>query len=186
MFTIEHPTRGGFSLPPPGSQRDSAVSRCTLRRRNRGGDMVAAREGADMQQADHGVPIDAQQVDAPLSQFAVFLVVTVRHETTDLDVVRGVLAGLDDLAKTVGFRVCGRTSRAWPASARRHLDRLGLRVAPGRAAAVHRHHRRWPPGTVDAGRPALPHPRRPGGPLLRVRAAAARRTAARPSRSSMR
>ena len=94
-----------------------------------------------MQQADHRVPIDAQQVDAPLSQFAVFLVVTIRPEPTDLDAARGVLAGLDDLAKTVGFRdmganlscVVGIGSAAWdrlgrparPAELRRFIDITG-------------------------------------------------------------
>jgi porphyrinogen peroxidase len=57
-----------------------------------------------MGQTDRRVPIDAQKVDAPLSQFAVFLTVVVRQEPAALDVVREVVAGLDELAKTVGFR----------------------------------------------------------------------------------
>src|SRR3977135_1542084 len=50
------------------------------------------------------VPIDAQSIDAPLSQAAVFLVVTVANEQSALAKVSSVLGGLDDLVKTVGFR----------------------------------------------------------------------------------
>ncbi|HMO29824.1 Dyp-type peroxidase [Enterovirga sp.] len=50
------------------------------------------------------VPIDAQSIDAPLSQAAVFLVVTVAGEQAALAKVCSVLDGLDDLIKTVGFR----------------------------------------------------------------------------------
>jgi putative iron-dependent peroxidase len=60
-----------------------------------------------MEETNRRVPIDAQRVDAPLSQFAVFLVVTIGSETDDLRTARDVVAGLDDLAKTVGFRDMG-------------------------------------------------------------------------------
>ncbi|WP_334179915.1 Dyp-type peroxidase [Pseudoxanthomonas sp.] len=50
------------------------------------------------------VPIDPQSIDAPLSQAAVFLVVTVDVEAAALAQVCTVLDGLDDLVKTVGFR----------------------------------------------------------------------------------
>lgn len=50
------------------------------------------------------VPIDAQSIDAPLSQAAIFLVVTVADEQGALAKVFSVLDGLDDLIKTVGFR----------------------------------------------------------------------------------
>jgi porphyrinogen peroxidase len=53
------------------------------------------------------VPIDAQSIDAPLSVAAVFLVVTVAGEPAALAKVSEVLAGLDDLVKTVGFRDLG-------------------------------------------------------------------------------
>ena len=57
------------------------------------------------------VPIDAQSVDAPLSQAAVFLVVTVVSGQTALAKVCSALVGLDDLVKTVGFRdLSGRLS----------------------------------------------------------------------------
>ena len=57
------------------------------------------------------VPIDAQSIDAPLSQAAIFLVVTVGSEKTALAKVASVLEGLDDLVKTVGFRdLSGRLS----------------------------------------------------------------------------
>jgi putative iron-dependent peroxidase len=53
------------------------------------------------------VGIDAQSVDAPLSRAAVFLVVTVGERGADLATAREVLAGVDDLIKTVGFRDLG-------------------------------------------------------------------------------
>jgi porphyrinogen peroxidase len=57
------------------------------------------------------VPIDAQSIDAPLSQAAIFLVVTVGSDKTGLAKVASVLEGLDDLVKTVGFRdLSGRLS----------------------------------------------------------------------------
>jgi putative iron-dependent peroxidase len=57
------------------------------------------------------VPIDAQSIDAPLSLAAVFLVVTVPSEPAALAKVGAVLAELDDLVKTVGFRdLSGRLS----------------------------------------------------------------------------
>ena len=57
-----------------------------------------------MEETGRRVPIDAQKVDAPLSQFAVFLVVTIGPDDGHAAVVREVVAGLDDLVKTVGFR----------------------------------------------------------------------------------
>ncbi|BCH01509.1 Dyp-type peroxidase [Mesorhizobium loti] len=53
------------------------------------------------------VPIDAQSVDAPLSQSAIFLIVTVAGEQMALAKVCSVLGELDDLVKTVGFRDLG-------------------------------------------------------------------------------
>ncbi|GAA4180158.1 Dyp-type peroxidase [Gryllotalpicola koreensis] len=50
------------------------------------------------------IPLDAQSVAAPLSRFAVFLVVTVGASDAALEQARGVVAGVDDLIKTVGFR----------------------------------------------------------------------------------
>jgi putative iron-dependent peroxidase len=50
------------------------------------------------------VPIDAQSIDAPLSQAAIFLVVAVSDGEEALGKVRDMLGGLDDLVKTVGFR----------------------------------------------------------------------------------
>lgn len=57
----------------------------------------------------HGdrVPIDAQSVDAPLSRFAVFLVVTVGDDAASLQTVRDTISTIDDLVKTVGFRDLG-------------------------------------------------------------------------------
>ena len=50
------------------------------------------------------LPLDAQSVDAPLSRFAVFLVVTVGPSESALTQVREVVSEIDDLIKTVGFR----------------------------------------------------------------------------------
>ena len=49
------------------------------------------------------VPIDSQSIDAPLSRAAVFLTLTVAEGRESLQAVAGVLDGLDDLIKTVGF-----------------------------------------------------------------------------------
>lgn len=49
------------------------------------------------------VPLDAQSVDAPLSRFAIFLVVTA-VPGKELSYIRDVLSSIDDLVKTVGFR----------------------------------------------------------------------------------
>jgi len=57
------------------------------------------------------VPIDPQSVDAPLSQAAIFLVVSVAEGSAALARVCAALGGLDDLVKTVGFRdLSGRLS----------------------------------------------------------------------------
>ena len=50
------------------------------------------------------VPIAPQSIDAPLSRSAVFLVLMVSDADDAVDVVRSVLADLDGLVKTVGFR----------------------------------------------------------------------------------
>lgn len=50
------------------------------------------------------VPIETQSIDAPLSQAAIFLVVTVGNDPAALAKVCAALDGLDDLIKTVGFR----------------------------------------------------------------------------------
>jgi porphyrinogen peroxidase len=76
------------------------------------------------------VPIDAQSIDAPLSQAAIFLVVVVGDGEDALAKVRNTLGGLDDLVKTVGFRdlsarlscIAGLGSDFW--------DRLGEPTRP--------------------------------------------------------
>lgn len=50
------------------------------------------------------VPIDAQSIDAPLSQAAIFLVVTASDGEDALAKIRDILGGIDDLVKTVGIR----------------------------------------------------------------------------------
>jgi putative iron-dependent peroxidase len=67
------------------------------------------------------VPIAPQSIDAPLTRSAVFLVLGVADGKDATATVRGVLAGLEDLAKTVGFRdlearlacTVGIGSRVW-------------------------------------------------------------------------
>lgn len=76
------------------------------------------------------VGIDAQSVDAPLSRSAVFLTMTIGPTDAALDIARSVIAGIDDLVKTVGFRdldgrlscVVGIGDAAW--------DRLSPRSRP--------------------------------------------------------
>lgn len=71
--------------------------------------------------SERRVPIAPQQVDAPLTRAAVFLVVTVADDAHGT--VRDTLAGLDDLVKAVGFRDLGARlactvgigSRVWTA-----------------------------------------------------------------------
>ena len=53
------------------------------------------------------VPGEAQQVDAPLTQTAVFLVVTVDEAPSSIATVRSVLSDLSGLIETVGFRDLG-------------------------------------------------------------------------------
>lgn len=76
------------------------------------------------------VPIDAQSIDAPLSQAAIFLVVTVESDPASLAKALATLGGLDDLVKTVGFRdLSGRLSCI--AGIGRNLwDRLYLEQRP--------------------------------------------------------
>jgi putative iron-dependent peroxidase len=53
------------------------------------------------------VPIEAQQVDAPLTQTAVFLVVTITDAPDATATVRSVLSDLSGMIKTVAFRDLG-------------------------------------------------------------------------------
>jgi len=55
--------------------------------------------------SERRVPIAPQQVDAPLTRSAVFLVLSV--DDARVDDVRGVIAGIEDTVKTVGFRDLG-------------------------------------------------------------------------------
>ena len=76
------------------------------------------------------VPIEPQRVDAPLSRAAVFLVLTIGADAPALERVRGVIAGIGGLVRSVGFRDLGGRlscnvgigSRAW--------DRLGRPKRP--------------------------------------------------------
>ncbi|MBZ9807573.1 Dyp-type peroxidase [Mesorhizobium sp. BR1-1-9] len=77
------------------------------------------------------VPIDAQSVDAPLSQSAIFLVVTIADEPPVLARVCSVLGDLDDLVKTVGFRDLGGRLSCIAGIGRDLWDRL----SPGRRPA---------------------------------------------------
>lgn len=76
------------------------------------------------------VPIDAQSIDAPLSQAAIFLVVTVASEPAALAKVSSVLAELDDLVKTVGFRDLGGHLSCIAGIGRDLWDRLHLNSRP--------------------------------------------------------
>ena len=105
------------------------------------------------------VPIDAQQVDAPLSRFAVFLVVTVAGDDGALATVRDLISSIDDLVKTVGFRDLDGQLSCVVGIGRDLWDRL----SPGRRPLeLHR----FPPvaGAVHAA------PSTPGDLLFHIRA----------------
>ena len=76
------------------------------------------------------VPIDAQSIDAPLSQAAVFLVVTVNNEQAALATVCSALDGLDDLVKTVGFRDLSAKLSCIAGIGHDFWNRLGLDKRP--------------------------------------------------------
>ncbi|OTA94219.1 hypothetical protein M434DRAFT_394968 [Hypoxylon sp. CO27-5] len=62
-------------------------------------------QGVNMStRSGHRVPIEPQRVDAPLTQAATFLVVTIAHTPDAAQVVRSVLSGIDGLAKNVAIR----------------------------------------------------------------------------------
>lgn len=105
------------------------------------------------------VPIDAQSIEAPLSQAAIFLVLGVHEGSSSLAKVRGVLGGIDDLVKTVGFRdlsarlscIVGLGSALW--------DRFGTTDKP----------RELKPFTAIEGQPHRA-PATPGDLLFHIRA----------------
>lgn len=105
------------------------------------------------------VPIDAQSIEAPLSQAAIFLVVGVGEGEDALAKVREMVGGLDDLVKTVGFRdlsarlscIAGIGSDLW--------DRLGEPAKP----------RELKPFAAIEGKPHKA-PATPGDILFHIRA----------------
>ncbi len=108
---------------------------------------------------DDRTPIEPQSVDVPLSRFAVFLVVTVGAAPAALETVRGVVAGIDDLVKTVGFRSSGGALSCVVGVGARLWDRL----SPGRRPAELREF------APIAGTPHLA-PSTPGDLLFHIRA----------------
>lgn len=76
------------------------------------------------------VPIDAQSIDAPLSQAAVFLVVSVPDDAAALAKVCAVLEGLDDLLKAVAFRDLSARLSCIAGIGRGLWDRLLLDARP--------------------------------------------------------
>jgi putative iron-dependent peroxidase len=71
--------------------------------------MMSERSGSS---ADLRVPIEPQRIDAPLTQSAIFLVLTVRDAPDAIATVQNTLAGLAGLTKTVAFRGLGADWRA--------------------------------------------------------------------------
>ena len=65
--------------------------------------MVAAPSASDPSSAGR-VPIAPQQVDSPLTRSAIFLVLTITDRDDAVEAVKGVIGGIEDLVKTVGFR----------------------------------------------------------------------------------
>jgi len=105
------------------------------------------------------VPIDAQSIEAPLSQSAIFLVVGVGDGKEALATVRDVLGGLDDLVKTVGFRDLSARLSCIAALGSDLWDRLGEPTKP----------RELKPFAAIEGRPHKA-PATPGDILFHIRA----------------
>ena len=76
------------------------------------------------------VPIDAQSLDAPLSQAAIFLVVAEGDGEEALAKVLDMLGGLDDLVKTVSFRDLSARFSCIAALGSELWDRLGAPTKP--------------------------------------------------------
>ncbi|MFB9307677.1 putative iron-dependent peroxidase [Agromyces hippuratus] len=83
-----------------------------------------------MDGSDRRVPIDAQQVAAPLSRSAVFLVVTIPSGDDVLRTALEVVAGIDDLVKSVGFRDLGANLSCVVGIGSDLWDRLGRTDRP--------------------------------------------------------
>ncbi len=115
------------------------------------------------------VRVVSQPVSAPLTRAAIFLIVTINPGPDNRAAVRSFCADLAALLRAVEFRdleaglscVMGIGSDAWDPPVRR--------AAAGRTASVPRDPRRVAPCRLDAGRPAVPHPRKAHGPLFRGR-----------------
>ena len=83
--------------------------------------MTPSELGKESQGAMERVPIAPQEVGAPLTGSAIFLVLVVADREDAIEAVRGALADLDGLVKTIGFRdlqarlscVAGIGSRIW-------------------------------------------------------------------------
>ncbi len=107
-----------------------------------------------------------QPVLAPLTPAAIFLVATI-DDGGEADGARRARGH-----RRAGAR--GRFPRPRQAAVGGDVDRVGRlgpavrRSATGRVASVHRARRRPPSRAVDAGRPAVPHPRGDHGRLLRA------------------
>lgn len=76
------------------------------------------------------VPIDAQSIEAPLSNAAIFLVVEVADDDGALAGVRTLLGGVDDVLKTVGFRDLGSRLSCIVAIGAHLWDRLSPDARP--------------------------------------------------------
>ena len=76
------------------------------------------------------VPIDAQSIEAPLSNCAIFLVLCVADGSAPLRAVRSILDGLEDLIKTVGFRDLGARLSCIVGIGADLWDRLGASKRP--------------------------------------------------------
>ena len=120
------------------------------------------------------VPIDAQSVEAPLSRAAVFLVMAAGEGDGAGPHPRRARRGRRPRQE----RRLPRPGRAAVVRGRHRVRVVGSPVArppAGRSAPVRAGPRTGARRAVDAGRPALPHPRRARGHDVRARAPAARR-----------
>ena len=128
---------------------------------------------------------ESQPVLTPISEAAIFLVLTVRAGAEDA--VRDVLADVSALQRSVGFRLPeGELTLRGRASAPRCGTGCSAGRAPGGAAPVRGARRARAPGAGDARRPAAAPARAPPRPVLRAGPAADGPAARRWPRSSTR
>ncbi|KAI1653264.1 hypothetical protein F4813DRAFT_375252 [Daldinia decipiens] len=92
---LSHELRKYLAVKPK-SRPKNLNFRCSIPSRSQAANMTTRSRGR--------VPIETQRVDAPLTQTATFLVVTINNTLEAVGVVRSVLSNIDGLAKNVSIR----------------------------------------------------------------------------------